>query len=133
MFRFGGTNGPLLGRLPREVVFSMAKGVYGRANRVFGFALRRVMHNLFNGYRERRKRMRDFRRFWTVRTNAAAREYDFPYGQFTTGLKRANIELNRRMIATLAETEPITFKTIVDESKIHWKIPRSKQRDISDL
>ena len=121
------------GRLPREVVFTMAKGLYGRVNRVFGFALRRVMHNLFNAYRERRKRMRDFRRFWTVRTNAATREYGFPYGQFTTGLKRANIELNRRMIATLAETEPITFKALVDESKSNWRITRSKPRNISDL
>ena len=123
----------LLGRLPREVVFTMAKGLYGRVNRVFGFALRRVMHNLFNAYRERRKRMRDFRRFWTVRTNAASREHDFPYGQFTTGLKRANIELNRRMIATLAETEPVTFKALVDESKSHWRVTQSKPRNISDL
>ena len=123
----------LLGRLPREVVFTMAKGLYGRSNRVFGFALRRVMHNLFNGYRERRKRMRDFRRFWTVRTNAATREYDFPYGQFVTGLKRGNIELNRRMVATLAETEPVTFKAIVDESKSFWQTPKNKVRNLSDL
>ena len=123
----------LLGRLPREVVFTMAKGLYGRSNRVFGFALRRVMHNLFNGYRERRKRMRDFRRFWTVRTNAATREYDFPYGQFVTGLKRGNIELNRRMVATLAETEPVTFKAIVDESKSFWRTPKNKVRNLSDL
>ena len=111
----------------------MAKGLYGRANRVFGFALRRVMHNLFNGYRERRKRMRDFRRFWTVRTNAASREYDMPYSHFTTGLKRANIELNRRIVANLAETEPTTFKAIVDESKAHWRLSRGKNRDISNL
>lgn len=122
-----------LGRLPREVVFTMAKGLYGRSNRVFGFALRRVMHNLFNGYRERRKRMRDFRRFWTVRTNAASREYDFPYGQFVTGMKRGNIELNRRMVATLAETEPISFKALVDESKSYWRVPACKTRNISDL
>lgn len=111
----------------------MAKGLYGRSNRVFGFALRRVMHNLFNAYRERRKRMRDFRRFWTVKTNAATREYDFPYGQFTTGLKRANIELNRRIVATLAETEPVTFKALVDESKSHWRVQSLKHRNISDL
>ena len=122
-----------LGRLPREVVFSMAKGLYGRSNRVFGFALRRVMHNLFNGYRERRKRMRDFRRFWTVRTNAASREFDRPYGQFTTGLKRANIQLNRRMVATLSETEPISFKVLLDEATAHWKFAPSKCRKVSDL
>lgn len=122
-----------LGRLPREVVFTMAKGLYGRSNRVFGFALRRVMHNLFNGYRERRKRMRDFRRFWTVRTNAASREYDFPYGQLVTGMKRANIELNRRMVATLAETEPVTFKALVDESRSYWIKPVGKHRKITDL
>jgi large subunit ribosomal protein L20 len=122
-----------LGRLPREVVFSMAKGLYGRSNRVFGFALRRVMHNLFNGYRERRKRMREFRRFWTVRTNAASREYEVPYGQFTTGLKRANIQLNRRMIATLSETEPISFKVVLDEATAHWKVPSSHPRKIGDL
>ena len=91
------------------------------------------MHNLFNGYRERRQRMRDFRRFWTVRTNAASREYDLPYGQLTTGMKRANIELNRRIVATLAESEPITFKALVDECKSHWKVPQSKSRNISDL
>ena len=124
---------PFLGRLPREVVFSMAKGLYGRSNRVFGFALRRVMHNLFNAYRERRKRMKDFRRFWTVRTNAATREYDLPYGQFTTGLKRANIELNRRIVATLAETEPVTFKALVDESKAHWTVSRLQPRNVKDL
>jgi large subunit ribosomal protein L20 len=122
-----------MGRLPREVVFSMAKGLYGRSNRVFGFALRRVMHNLFNGYRERRKRMRDFRRLWTVRTNAATREYDLPYGQFVTGLKRANIDLNRRIVATLAETEPVTFKALVDESKAYWKVPVVRKRQIHDL
>lgn len=77
--------------------------------------------------------MKDFRRFWTVRTNAASREYDFPFGQFTTGLKRANIELNRRIVATLAETEPVTFKALVDESKAHWVVPSSKTRNISDL
>ena len=130
---FGSPSKILFGRLPREVVFTMAKGLYGRANRVFGFALRRVMHNLFNGYRERRKRMRDFRRFWTVRTNAASREYDLPYGQFTTGMKRANIQLNRRIVATLAETEPITFKALVDESKAHWRVRQGKFRNISDL
>lgn len=124
---------PKYGRLPREVVFTMAKGLYGRTNRVFGFALRRVMHNLFNGYRERRKRMRDFRRFWTVRTNAASREYDLPYGQLVTGMKRGNIELNRRMVATLAETEPISFKALVDESKGHWYVPPGKHRNTSDL
>lgn len=77
--------------------------------------------------------MRDFRRFWTVRTNAATREYDFPYGQFVTGLKRGNIELNRRMVATLAETEPVTFKAIVDESKSFWQTPKNKVRNLSDL
>jgi large subunit ribosomal protein L20 len=123
----------IMGRLPREVVFSMAKGLYGRSNRVFGFALRRVMHNLFNAYRERRKRMRDFRRFWTVRTNAATREFSLPYGQFVTGMKRSNIELNRRIISTLAETEPVTFKSIVDESAAHWKITRFSHRHTRDL
>lgn len=91
------------------------------------------MHNLFNGYRERRKRMRDFRRFWTIRTNAASREYDHPYGQFVTGLKRANIELNRRVLATIAETEPVTFKALVDESKSYWNVSRMKHRNTEDL
>jgi large subunit ribosomal protein L20 len=77
--------------------------------------------------------MRDFRRFWTIRTNAASREYDLPYGQFTTGLKRANIQVNRRILATIAETEPITFKALVDESKSHWRVERMKQRNTSDL
>ncbi len=77
--------------------------------------------------------MRDFRRLWTVRTNAATREYDLPYGQFVTGLKRANIDLNRRIVATLAETEPVTFKALVDESKAYWKVPVVRKRQIHDL
>ena len=77
--------------------------------------------------------MRDFRRFWTVRTNAASREYDLPYGQLTTGLKRANIHLNRRIMANLAETEPMSFKAIVDESKGYWNTMNQVKRNISDL
>jgi large subunit ribosomal protein L20 len=91
------------------------------------------MHNLFNAYRERRKRMVDFRRFWIVRTNAASREYGLPHGQFTTGLKRGNINLNRRILATLAETEPVTFKALVDEAKQNWKVPVFKPRRVDDL
>ena len=122
-----------LGRIPREIVFALAQGNYGRTKRCYGLAIRRVMHNLLHSYNDRRKRPGLFRRLWISRTNAAAREHDLPYSRFLSGLRRGGVELNRRVLATLAETEPVTFKCLVDESKRSSFVPPSKVRDVSDL
>lgn len=119
----------LLNRLPREVIFDMAKGIYGRGNRCYRLAIGTVMNSLLRAYKMRRQRRKVFAAFWTTRINAASREYEMPYGAFKTGLRRANIELDRKVLCNLAETEPVTFKALVDESKMHWYLPRT-QRDL---
>jgi large subunit ribosomal protein L20 len=123
----------LLGRIPREIVFALSRGVYGRTRRCYGLAMRRVMHNLLQSYRNRRKRPFLFRRLWIQRLNSASREHKLPYSKFISGLHRANVDLNRRILTTLAETEPITFKYLVEESKMHGKMSNQKWRNISDL
>ena len=122
-----------LGRIPREIVFSLAQGMYGRTRRCYGLAMKRVMHNLLTSYRDRRKRPGIFRRLWITRINAATREHDLPYAHLISGLRRGQIELNRRVLCTLAETEPVTFKCLVDEAKRNFHVPSVRQRDISDL
>jgi large subunit ribosomal protein L20 len=119
--------------IPREIVFAMAKGNYGRSNRCYALALRRVMHNLHHSFVDRRRRPGLFRRLWITRTNAATREHDQSYSRFISGLRRGSVELNRRILCTLAETEPLTFKSLVDESKRNMFVPPSKNRDISGL
>ena len=122
-----------LGRIPREIVFALAQGEYGRTKRCYALAIRKVMHNLLHSYRDRRKRPGVFKRLWITRTNAASREHDQPYSRFVSGLRRGSVDLNRRMLCTLAETEPVTFKCLVDESKRNTYVPPSKYRDISGL
>ena len=123
----------LLGRIPREIVFALAQGMYGRTSRCYGLAMKRVMHNLHQSFRDRRKRPGVLRRLWITRINAASREHDMPYGNFISGLRRGEVELNRRMLCNLAETEPLTFKCLVDESKRMVYPPEDKVRNVSDL
>lgn len=68
-------------------------------------------------YRDRRNRKRDFRTTWNTRINIAAREYGITYSQLIHGLKKANININRKMLAELAVNEPAAFKAIVDSIK----------------
>ena len=122
-----------LGRIPREIVFALAQGEYGRTRRCYALAIRKVMHNLLHSYKDRRKRPGNFKRLWITRINAAAREHDQPYSQLISGLRRGSVELNRRILCTLAETEPVTFKCLIDEAKRNSYVPPSKYRDISEL
>ncbi|MEW6407659.1 MAG: 50S ribosomal protein L20 [Patescibacteria group bacterium] len=68
-------------------------------------------------YRDRRARKREFRRLWIIRLNAACREFGLPYNQFIAGLKKAKIELNRKILADLAILHPETFAKIVEMTK----------------
>jgi len=75
------------------------------------------MKALCNAYRDRRRRKRDFRRLWIARINAAARLNGLSYSKFMGGLKKADIRINRKMLAQLAITDPNTFSTIAVNSK----------------
>lgn len=98
-------------------VIKRAKGYYGRKKNCFRTATQQVEKSLQYAYRDRKVRKRDFRKLWIQRINAAAREHGLRYSQFIDGLKKANIELDRKVLADIAVREPDAFKAIVDQAK----------------
>jgi len=104
-------------RKRRKKVLKLAKGFRGSHSRLFRTANQQVMKALRNAYRDRRKRKRDFRRLWITRINAAARQQGISYSQLTGQLKKANILLNRKMLAQLAVLDPVAFAKVVELAK----------------
>lgn len=103
--------------LRRKKILDRAKGFWGAKRKNYRSAKEAVEKALTYAYRDRRNRKRDFRSLWNIRINAAVRGFDLSYSKFMNGLKKANIRLNRKMLANLAATEPETFKTIVEKVK----------------
>mgnify|MGYP001793653388 FL=1 len=95
----------------------MAKGYRGSHSKLFRTANQQVMKALRNAYRDRRRRKRDFRRLWIARINAAARLNGVSYSKLIGGLKKAEIGLNRKMLAQLAVLDPETFAKVVEAAK----------------
>ena len=101
-------------RARHKKVIKMARGYRGRSNNNYRLALLRVEKALQYAYRDRRNRKRDFRRLWIQRINAGARLHGLTYGMFIHGLKRAGIEIDRKMLADIVVRDPDVFKAIVD-------------------
>ena len=106
-----------IARKRRNKILNLAKGFRGGNKNLFRTANQRVMKALCNAYRDRRRRKRDFRRLWIARINAAARLNGLSYSKFIGGLKKADIRINRKMLAQLAMTDPKTFEQITVNSK----------------
>ena len=100
-----------------EKILKLAKGFRGRAKNTIRTARNRVEKGLHYAYRDRRAKKRDFRAEWIQQINAAAREHGVKYGEFMHGLKEENIDVNRKMLADLAQNEPFSFKALVDQVK----------------
>ncbi|MGA1621810.1 MAG: 50S ribosomal protein L20 [Synechocystis sp.] len=100
-------------RKRRKKILKLAKGFRGSHSKLFRTANQQVMKALRNAYRDRRKRKRDFRRLWITRINAAARLEGMSYSKQTCQLKKANIEINRKMLAQLAVLDPDAFREVV--------------------
>jgi large subunit ribosomal protein L20 len=98
-------------------IIKMAKGYRGRANNCFRVAIERVEKALQYAYRDRRNRKRDFRGLWIQRINAAVRQHDMIYSTFISGMKKAGIEVDRKMLAELAVNNPESFSHIVEQVK----------------
>ena len=105
-------------RKRRNKVLRLAKGFRGGNGTLFRTANQRVMKALCNAYRDRRRRKRDFRRLWIARINAAARLNGLSYSKFIGCLKKADIRINRKMLAQLAISDPKTFTNITVNSKV---------------
>ena len=95
-------------------VIKAAKGSRGRSKNTFRAAVQRVEKNLQYAYRDRRTRKRDFRRLWIQRINAACRQHGTSYSVFIAGLKRAGVEVDRKVLADLAVAEPAAFAALVE-------------------
>ncbi|PTX20045.1 LSU ribosomal protein L20P [Pontibacter mucosus] len=95
----------------------MAKGYFGRRKNVWTVAKNAVEKGLLYAYRDRKAKKRDFRALWIQRINAGAREHGLSYSTLMGGLKKANIDLNRKVLADLAMNHPEAFKAIVDKVK----------------
>jgi large subunit ribosomal protein L20 len=95
----------------------MTKGQRGSKHRLFKRANEAMMKSLEYAYRDRRNRKRDFRRLWITRINAATRQSDMSYSKFMYGLKKAGVELDRKVLADLAMHDPAAFNQLVETAK----------------
>jgi large subunit ribosomal protein L20 len=101
-------------RKRRKKVLKLAKGYRGGRSKLFRTAADAVDKALMYAYRDRRVRKRDFRQLWITRINAAARMNDLSYSKFIHGLKLANVEIDRKVLADLAISDPAGFSKIAE-------------------
>ncbi len=104
-------------RAKHKKILKAAKGMQHNRTRSFRLAKQAVIRALQYAYRDRRNKKRDLRGLWITRINAAARENGTTYGKLIAGLKAANIELDRKVLAEIAVNEPKAFETIVKSAK----------------
>lgn len=101
-------------RRRRKKVLKLAKGYRGGHSKLFRTAKNTVDKALMYAYRDRRQRKRDFRKLWIVRINAAVRMNNMSYSKFIHGLKKAGVELDRKVLAELAVSDPAGFSKVAE-------------------
>ncbi len=104
-------------RKKRRKVLDQARGYVGQSGVSYRKAKEQVEHSLAYAYRDRKNRKRVFRRLWIVRINAAARREGLSYNQFVSGLRKADIDLDRKVLADLAVNDPAAFAKIAERAK----------------
>jgi large subunit ribosomal protein L20 len=104
-------------RARHKKILALAKGYRGRRKNVYRVAKQAVMKAGQYAYRDRRTRKRVFRALWIARINAGARSHGVTYSRFIAGLKKASIELDRKVLADMAVNDPAAFGSIVDKVK----------------
>ena len=109
--------GALMTRKRRKKVLKLAKGYWGAKSKHFKMAKQAVMKSGNYAYIGRKQRKRDFRRLWITRISAACRMNDISYSVFMNGLKKANITINRKMLAEIAVADEAAFKALVEQAK----------------
>lgn len=109
--------GGTVSRRRRKKYLKLAKGYYGAKSKNFKMAKQAVMKSYTYAFRDRRQKKRDFRRLWITRINAAARQNDISYSQLMNGLKKADIAINRKMLAELAVNDSAAFSAVVEQAK----------------
>ena len=98
-------------------ILDLAKGYRGRGSKAYRVAIEKVEKGLQYAYRDRRNKKREFRGLWIQRINAGARLNGLTYSQFMDGLKKAGIEVDRKVLSDIAAQEPDSFRLLVDQAK----------------
>lgn len=109
--------GAMMTRKRRNKTLKLAKGYYGSKSKLFKTAKQAVMKSGQYAYIGRKQKKRDFRRLWITRINAAARLNDLSYSRFINGLKKAGVEMNRKVLADLAVRDAAAFTALCDVAK----------------
>ena len=104
-------------RAKRKRILKLAKGFFGRKKNVWTVAKNAIEKGMVYAYRDRKQKKREFRGIWITRINAAARLHGLSYSEFMGKLSKANIELNRKVLADLAMNHPETFTEVVNKVK----------------
>ena len=107
----------------RREVLEQASGYRGQRSRLYRKAKEQVTHSLVYAYRDRRDRKGDFRKLWIQRINAAARAEGMTYNRFIAGLKSSGVEVDRKILAELAVSDPTTFAALVEVARAHTPAP----------
>lgn len=101
----------------RRTMLAKAKGYYGNKSRSYRAAKEQVQHSQQYAYRDRRNKKREIRRLWITRINAGARQNGMSYSTFMNGLKKAGIELDRKVLSDMAISDPAAFSKLVEVSR----------------
>ena len=101
----------------RRVVLERASGYRGQRSRLYRKAKEQMLHSMTYSYRDRKQRKGDFRQLWIQRINAAARQNGMTYNRFIQGLKAAGVEVDRKVLADLAVTDPAAFASLVETAR----------------
>ena len=109
--------GGTVARKRRKKILKLAKGYFGSKHLLYRTANEQVMKSLAYAYKDRKRRKRDFRKLWITRINAASRLNGLSYSKLINGLSKANVEVNRKMLADIAVTDPAGFTAIVEIAK----------------
>ena len=104
-------------RARQHKIIKQAKGYWGHKSKLFKVANQQVLKSGNYAYRDRRNKKREFRRLWIVRINAACRLNDMSYSRFMNGLKKAGIELDRKVLSDIAVTDAAGFTSLVEKAK----------------
>ncbi len=104
-------------RAKHKKILAQAKGYYGRRKNVFRVAKQAVIKAGQYAYRDRRQRKRQFRNLWIVRINAASRECGLSYSRFINGLKKAGVEVDRKVLADIAVVDKVAFGALAEKAK----------------
>lgn len=104
-------------RARHNKILKQAKGYFGKKSKLFKVANQAVLKSGNYAYRDRRQKKRDFRKLWIARINAACRLNGMSYSRFMNGLKKADIELDRKVLSDIAITDPKGFTALVEKAK----------------